>query len=395
MNIMRIESLLSEITKFYKLAEKDKQERIKQGEFFNVFNTIGLRTEEVRLHSAFIAELLNPQGSHGLSNLFLQSFLKQMGLPYDYVTDAKGIIKERYVGQKTKTEGGRIDIIIEDGNHAIIIENKIFAKDQGNQLLRYFNYGRKQFPKGFELVYLTLDGVEPDEKSLGKKDFPIKYMSYKDDIVDWLEECVKIAQEKPLAQAVIIQYRELVKQLTNTDMDTNYKEQLLETMVKPDNAIAMGELLAVEEDWFSRIMDIYIWKPLKEYATSKNMHFGIDTESGDETGAWIYKEEWKHYGIFVWTDSKRYWNDMYICISYYNKPNRSNLITKKEFHKLDCLEEEAETGCPYGWEYLRDNIRNWGFSIAKEIVTMEVVNHIIEKFDMILNEIEEKDIKMP
>ena len=92
MNIMRIESLLSEITKFYKLAEKDKQERIKQGEFFNVFNTIGLRTEEVRLHSAFIAELLNPQGSHGLSNLFLQSFLKQMGLPYDYVTDAKGII---------------------------------------------------------------------------------------------------------------------------------------------------------------------------------------------------------------------------------------------------------------------------------------------------------------
>ena len=175
MNIMRIESLLTEITNLYKLAEKDKQERLKQGGFFNVFNTIGLRTEEVRLHSAFIAELLNPQGAHGLSKLFLQAFLKQMELPCDYVTDAKGIIKERYIGRKTKTEGGIIDVIIEDGNHAIIIENKIYAEDQENQLLRYNNYGRKQFPNGFKLVYLSLEGVEPDEKSLGEKGFRYGY----------------------------------------------------------------------------------------------------------------------------------------------------------------------------------------------------------------------------
>ncbi len=125
------------------------------------------------------------------------------------------------------------------------------------------------------------------------------------------------------------------------------------------------------------------------------MHIGIDTGSGDETGAWVYKEEWKYYGIFVWTNSKRYWDDMYICISYYNKPNRSNLITKQEHQKLDCLIEETTAGCPYGWEYLRENIRNWGPSITKEIVNMEVVNYIIERFNMILNEIEEKKIKMP
>ena len=395
MNIMRIESLLSEITNLYKLAEKDKLERIKQGDFFNVFNTIGLRTEEVRLHSAFIAELLNPQGSHGLSNLFLQAFLKQMELPCDYVTEAKGVIKERYIGRKTKKEGGRIDIIIEDGNHAVIIENKIYAEDQENQLLRYYNYGRKQYPKGFELVYLTLDGVAPDEKSLGKKDLPLNYISYKDDIVEWLEECVVIAQKKPLVEAVIIQYRELVKQITNTDMDTNYKEQLLETMLKPDNAIAMGEMLAVEEDWLSRIIDIYIWEPLKKYATSKNMHIGIETNTGDYTAAWIYKEDWKYYGILVCSESKFYWNNMYVCVGYYNKPNRSNLITKKDYQKFDCFEEDSVTGCPYGWEYLRENIRNWDPSITKEIVTKEVANYIIEKFEMILNEIEEKIIKMP
>ena len=85
---MRIESLLTEITNLYKLAEKDKQERLKQGGFFNVFNTIGLRTEEVRLHSAFIAELLNPQGAHGLSNLAIMLQM-QKGLLKKDISDER------------------------------------------------------------------------------------------------------------------------------------------------------------------------------------------------------------------------------------------------------------------------------------------------------------------
>ena len=74
---MEIESLLAEISEIYRRAEKNRLEKMKQGEFFNIFNTLGLRTEEVRLHSAFLAELLNPQGTHGLSSLFLEAFLKR------------------------------------------------------------------------------------------------------------------------------------------------------------------------------------------------------------------------------------------------------------------------------------------------------------------------------
>ena len=170
-----------------------------------------MRCEEVRLHSAFIAELLNPNGSHGLSNSFLQAFLERFGLPSNYVKEAKSKITERNIGRKTKTEGGRIDIIIEDGNHAVIIENKIYAEDQENQLLRYNNYGKKKFPNGFELVYLTLDGVEPDKKSLDNKEILFKQKSYKKDIVEWLDECVELAKEKPLVKAVIIQYKDLIK----------------------------------------------------------------------------------------------------------------------------------------------------------------------------------------
>ncbi|MBR5912584.1 MAG: PD-(D/E)XK nuclease family protein [Bacteroidales bacterium] len=71
-----ITTMLNSISKRYEQQKKLEEKKREQGDFFNVFNTIGLRTEEVRLHSAFIAELLNPKGSHGLSQRFLQAFWK-------------------------------------------------------------------------------------------------------------------------------------------------------------------------------------------------------------------------------------------------------------------------------------------------------------------------------
>ena len=109
----RIDKMLADITELYKKEKLEEARKRKEGEYFNVFNTIGLWSEEVRLHSSFIAELLNPNGSHGLSNLFLQAFFKRIGVSCDYVQLAEGVITERNIGQKTKTEGGRVDIIID------------------------------------------------------------------------------------------------------------------------------------------------------------------------------------------------------------------------------------------------------------------------------------------
>ena len=54
----KAQTILATISKLYDNEKQVELERREKGEFFNVFNTIGLRTEEVRLHSAFIAELL-------------------------------------------------------------------------------------------------------------------------------------------------------------------------------------------------------------------------------------------------------------------------------------------------------------------------------------------------
>lgn len=396
---MKIESLLAEISETYRRAEQNRLEKVKHGEFFNIFNTIGLRTEEVRLHSAFLAELLNPQGTHGLSSQFLEAFLKRLELPQNYL-DVYNVSldnKERFIGPATDKEGGRIDIIVEDGRHAIIIENKIYAKDETNQLLRYYNYGKVKFQDGYKLIYLTLDGHEPNKCSLGNKRFDYVCLSYSCEIVDWLEECILIANQKPLVKSIIIQYKELVKQITHTDMDTKYSGQLLNTMLKPENVIAVGEMLSVQNDWLNGIIKQYIWEPLKQFADEKQMTFMIDSncEYGfGENGVWIYKKEWKHYGIFVWTDRKNDWYDMFIGISDFGPLKRSEKILKKNYIKLDCLKEKPCDGWPYGWEYLRDDIMNWDYDITKKIVSGDVANYIKVKFNEILLEIEEKEIVM-
>lgn len=390
---MKTDILLKEISSLYQESKLDKKRRTEQGEFFNIFNVVGLCSEEVRLHSAFIAELLNPKGSHGVGDLFLKEFLSIIDTPLDYINInslSQKEITERYIGRITDTEGGKIDIIIEDGNHAIIIENKIYARDQKRQLLRYYNYGNKRFPNGFKLIYLTLDGHEASSYSLGNKEYECLNISYKDEIIEWLDICSEIAEDKPLVQPVIKQYSELIKQLTYSDMDTNYKENLMSLILKPENINAVGEILKLQGDWEAEIIDRYIWKSLENYAHSKNMLF----DSG-ESGAWLYKEEWKYYALFIWTERKYDWNNMYIGVSWYEEPNRKNKICKKDYLKLECLRESPCDGWPYGWEYLPEGIRNWGYYITEEIVSGKVFNFIKDKFEDILIEIEQKERVMP
>ena len=385
----QLSKMFSDIKEFYKVAKDVENKRREQGEFFNVFGVIGLRTDEVRLHSALLAELLYPRGEHGVGNLFLKAFLEIIGIEEGYIdyNRCSSNLKERYIGTKTASEGGRIDIIIEDGNHALIIENKIYAADQENQLLRYYNYGRKKFPDGFKLLYLTLEGCEPDECSLGGYDFDKQIISYKDEIVKWLEKCSELAKGKENAQIIINQYCCLIKELTQQDMDKKYLEQLKAITLAPENLIAVGEILKMSDEWFEEVRKRFIWQPIMDFAKHRGMEYG---ENGDS--AWIYKPEWKYYGIFIESDRSGY----YVGISYYNEPNRANRLYIKDQKVLSCLREKPSPEIkiwPYGWEYLKYRI--WNYNIVGEIIGGDVFAEIKRKFEDILTEIEERCLRMP
>lgn len=389
-----LQNLLSEVAKFYAESKRKENERWERGESFNIFNTIGLWSEEVRLHSAFIGELLNPNGSHGASSLFLKAFLEVMGIEegyLDYESCSPNIL-ERVIGTVTATEGGRIDIIIEDGKHAVIIENKIYASDQRNQLLRYHNYGKKMFPDGYELLYLTLDGHDPSDDSLGNKEFDYKSISYETEIVEWLEKCLKLAPDGLTVSSVIKQYIDLVRQLTNTDMDTQYQEQLKALALSKENVFAVAELFKIQGEWFDCLLERYIWNPLHAYAKSKSLRF-----ESCSSGVYFCREEWKYYAIFVENDRRDDWHQMYIGIRDYDEPNAKNKIYIKDYCPMNCLfyAPDKKYPYPYGWEYLPNSIGNWNYHLTEEIVKGEVCEWIMSKIDEILSEIDERNLRMP
>lgn len=389
-----LQNLLSEVAKLYAESKRKENERWERGESFNIFNTIGLWSEEVRLHSAFIGELLNPTGSHGASFLFLKAFLEVMGIEegyLDYESCSPNIL-ERVIGTVTETDGGRIDIIIEDGNHAVIIENKIYASDQRNQLLRYHNYGEKSFPKGYELLYLTLDGHDPSDDSLGGKEFEYKSISYEAEIVEWLGKCLELAPDGLPVISVIRQYIDLIKQLTYTDMDTKYLEELKSVALAPENVLAVGELFKIQDQWFDGLLEQYLWQPLNTYSKLKGLRLEYD---GDNV--YLRKEEWKYYAIYIENDGKYKGCRMCIGIKAYNEPNAKNKICKKDYCAMNCLEYAPENKFlfPYGWEFLPDNILYWDYHITEEVVNGEMYTWLKDKIDEILSEIDERNLRMP
>ena len=215
-----IETLLKQISEIVVKERIQQEEKRKRGENFNIFSVLGLSTSEVRLHSAFLGELLNPDGDHGLGDKFLEAFvdiiIKQVDPDFEIDTTTCKVRIEYPIGEilEDYTEGGRIDLlIVDDKNHAIIIENKIDAIDQKNQLLRYQNYAKKNTQK-YVLLYLTKYGTDPSpDSTLGQVEY--KSISYKDDIHLWLNQCVSIAALFPRVRETIAQYQTNLKQLMN------------------------------------------------------------------------------------------------------------------------------------------------------------------------------------
>lgn len=222
-------TLLEELTKY---ILKQEQEALKKGEKYNLFKVIHMTSNETSVHSAFIADLLNPKGLHGQGNLFLDSFLSVIkNYNYNFITDGCHVEIEKYIGDKSDSTGGRLDIILTNRQgQAIIIENKIYAEDQQAQMLRYYNYAEKTHRNKYILLYLSLDGLVHDtEKTTQNKICEGKHfytISYKNEIIKWLEDCVSKSNHIPIVSYGITHYLNLVKKITNMDINDSHKTEL-------------------------------------------------------------------------------------------------------------------------------------------------------------------------
>ena len=253
------------------------------GENFNIFKILKMETKEVKTHSAFLAELLNPKGSHGQGDVFLKLFIEEVrewensreNISYnkkfelfDFNTSIAKANVEFYIGQTTDTEGGRIDILIESNPNKIIIENKIHAKDQPFQLLRYKNYGENA-----PLFYLTLwqwQEPSPNSKESLKEFTDYKRISYENEIYNWLEKCREKAVNHSLLRESITQYIYLIKYLTGKTLYKKMANNLVETILRTeDNLKSYYEIRKIQEKAIEEALLEKLKKELTRFANKK------------------------------------------------------------------------------------------------------------------------------
>ncbi len=182
-----------------------EQKAANDGGSFNIFSILGVEHYEVTTHSALLRELLDPKGSHAQGDKFLKVFLEIIDF-VGFDTKKADVYAELDAGSGL----GRMDIVLDEPKNLIVIENKIYADDQPDQLERYDKYSKKQ-NKNYKIFYLTLDGKEANKNdSEGVK---YKTISYKSEILKWMEECEKIAPVK--IAHTLKQYGETIRKLTN------------------------------------------------------------------------------------------------------------------------------------------------------------------------------------
>ena len=132
----------------------------------DVFDVLGLDGSE-EFHSNYLAWLLDPKGSHGLGDGFLQGFLAVSGASRAIgAADRPSTTIRREKHLELDGGYGRLDIRIlnESAKFLCAIENKVWAPESGNQLAWYRKVLARDYPDHrVHRVFLTPRGVMPDD----------------------------------------------------------------------------------------------------------------------------------------------------------------------------------------------------------------------------------------
>lgn len=378
-----IKNLLKEISHIVSNEKTQQEERRKRGENFNIFKVLGLSTSEVRLHSAFLAELLNPNGSHGMGDSFLKSFLGTVIPDFESVfeTTSSEVIVEYVIdniSMPDEEHGGRIDILIRNNSHqAIIIENKIYAEDQPSQLRRYFNYAKDEGygDADFHLLYLTLDGHDASSDSLRDKyndKVPYTTISYKEHILSWLKRCTEIAALQPLVRETIRQYIINLEHLLNIMGETN-KNTMIEILMREENLATALSIIDIGDQLKNNIRKLFIETKIKELAEKNGFWMtyedGVCSLAKDKKIRFEVKEN-DYYYYFISFEGRHAWQgiefnkkkDIFVCIEGLNQYWTGG----------------KGAGWPYGWAWLNNSDWNSPDSLL-DMVTGEAIIHEIEQ----------------
>ena len=225
--LIQLKSLPAFLEKYYQIQERIIRQNQDIAPDYNIFEIAKFETLETKLHSPFLKDLLDPDGTHSQRDLFLKSFFKDIPGLDESILKSWDFRYLNIINEFSAGGFGNIDIIIRYNNPAnpffIIIENKIYADDQELQIMRYYNYAKNILllkDDQIKIIYLTLQGSAPttfsmpeiEQTRLNKSGVLIN-ISYVKHINLFLGNV--IAEIKaPIVKYTVLQYLKTIKSIT-------------------------------------------------------------------------------------------------------------------------------------------------------------------------------------
>ena len=284
-------AFLDEVKPIIKDIRAKEEEKRARGENFNVFSILGIETREFYI-CKMLGALLSPQGAHEAGEIFLEKFLEDV-LNESAIGAETSIVRCEDATKKRR----RIDLTIEIDGKIISIEAKIHAGDQGHQLADYFEEIKNRKGACDYICYLTKDGRKPSRNSMTStsgntilKETQIKRLSWKDDIVPWLEDCVALetVQRKTMVQANIWQLINTIRGWDNA-MELQFKN-IVNSDDRLDSALGIWQMVNAARNalWHNFV---------KEFESQMKDVHRLENIPGKESEYWFKKPEQGNYGI--------------------------------------------------------------------------------------------------
>ena len=291
--------------------EKSKDYLYEDSSRFNLLSIIEKDRDEAHIHSKIIYNLLSQNWGKKDKETFLTLFSKEIGIEDENIYDKNWEVT-REKAFDLDTIKGRLDFEIKSKDCIYIIEMKIDAGDQPEQLIRYQKFAKEQHKK-YKIFYLTLDGHNASKKSIGKEENleeneKVEYIniSFQGEILNWLENCLKLVEGKENKSACINQYIASINKILG-EKEIKIKDNILKSSEDIKNAIVIYEKL---NENLQKVL--------------KNFFEELNKKLNDITPKPIYNESYiKDYYNYTLDKIPQDYPGLYIVLDK-NKSNNSN-----------------------------------------------------------------------
>ena len=258
------EKLFMAISKGYMAAKAEADRQRAMGKHdYNIFTLFHGFSDEVNLHSNFIASLLDPNGDHYKGDLFLKLFLEMCGIDDFSIDTSRATVFKEFK---------HIDIYISDGKKHIILENKVYAKDQPTQIARYIETIKGEGAKESDRVkdedicvlYLHPDGKLPDNQSFGdyhtrllgeNPSIKFKVISYEDEISNWIDKCKNEVSNITDLNVFLSQYKDVIEMIYDRYKRIDEMETAKFVEIFKENYTAVSEIANNYQEMRKKIID--------------------------------------------------------------------------------------------------------------------------------------------